>query len=496
MSFTTKKRCALDGDIAFIGRLYCGGYKICLFTKILFSVFIVLLLLTSSGCYLLKKTRFTFADSVSSTATVLTPTELELLVDGGLEIWTNSTTLTNWTLWGDGPSLTKETTIKKAGTYSVKLTNAPGESAILVQDFQNAKGHNLAYWKGKTVIAGCWVYAESGRALLLIGDGIRNSASAYHSDIAGWEYLTCAYTVPLDATSIYPCFYISEGTPTTAYFDSATLFLADSGETSTASSGKPHLDYARSFICTPGNNANAVRFSIEARTSIVDERDKHNQIVDYYLSSPMLRESTFTTPPLLIGDGNNADFIPVFDSLAKNLVLFRRWPEVRPDAYRQVVASIKVWGTPIFRLRRPKGHLRELKTYSDIAHATAEGFPILARVKIWSWKIPMLYAYIEFPVKTMNVIPDSAPDFVNCKAGKLRCWQVDTGLVLFPDLDQYDSYDSKINSLSLAHIALNTFTSVDLAVDEEKPNRDNAKVYQFSKRIVDRPAKVTLFAVE
>jgi hypothetical protein len=255
------------------------------------------------------------------------------------------------------------------------------------------------------------------------------------------------------------------------------------------------IDYAHSFICTTGNNINAVRFSIEARTSIVDERDKLNQIVDYYLSSPMLREYTFQSPPLFIGDGENGDFIPVFDSTGINYVLFRRWPEVRPDAYRQVVSPGEAWGTPIFRFRRQR-HLRELKTFSDIAYATAEGFPILARVKIWSQSIPGLYAYLEFPVKTMNVIPASTTAFVDCKAGKLRCWQVDTGLVLFPDLDQYDSYGSKISSLSLAHIAFNTFASVDLAVDEEKPNRDKARVYQFSKRIVERPAIVALFAVE
>jgi len=463
--------------------------------NIVFSL-IVLLLLTSSGCDSSKKQDFTVADSVSSTANVATPTELELLVDGGLEIWTNLTTLTNWTLWGNGPSLVQENTIKKAGMYSAKLTNANGNSAILVQDFQNAGGHNLTYWKGKTVTAGCWVYAESDRVLFLIGDGVRNSTPGNHSNIAGWEYLTCTYTVPSDAISIYPCLYISAGGPTTAYFDSATLFLVDSDEISTPSSDKPLLDYARSFINMTGGGVNAVRFSIEARTSIVDERDKHNQIVDYYLSSPMLRENTFTPPPLFIPTPDNADFIPVFDSTGKNLVLFRRWPEVRPGAYRQVVTSSEVWGSPIFRLRRPQGHLRVLKTFSDIAHASAEGFPILARVKIWSRNDPRLYAYLEFPVKTINVVPADAPDFVDYKVGKLRGWQVDTGLILFPDLDQYDSYDPKISSLSLAHIAFNTFTSVDLAVDEEKPNRDNAKVYQFSKGIIGRPAKIALFAVE
>src|SRR5450759_3029634 len=48
----------------------------------------------------------------------------ELLTDGGLETWTNSTTLTNWT--NDSAStgvrdITQESTQKQAGSYSVKL---------------------------------------------------------------------------------------------------------------------------------------------------------------------------------------------------------------------------------------------------------------------------------------------------------------------------------------------------------------------------------------
>ena len=40
-----------------------------------------------------------------------------------------------------------------------------------------------------------------------------------------------------------------------------------------------------------------------------------------------------------------------------------------------------------------------------------------------------------------------------------------------------DSNEPKINSLGLAYIAFNTFDSVDLAIDEEKPNNDNCHVY-------------------
>jgi D-tyrosyl-tRNA(Tyr) deacylase len=41
-----------------------------------------------------------------------------------METWTNPTTLTSWPIAGAGASLAQETTIKKSGTYSAKLTRA------------------------------------------------------------------------------------------------------------------------------------------------------------------------------------------------------------------------------------------------------------------------------------------------------------------------------------------------------------------------------------
>lgn len=253
------------------------------------------------------------------------------------------------------------------------------------------------------------------------------------------------------------------------------------------------LNFGRSYINLPGTTGNAVRFSIEAQTSIIDERN--NQTIDYYVSSPMQRENTFAVPPLFdVSTRNNADFIPVFDSTGKHVVLFRRWAEARPGAYRQTATATEVWGEPMFKLHE-QHHIRRLQNFIDIANASAEGFPILARVKVWNENDARLYSYIEFPVKTLNVISSFSPEYAECLVGKTRCWQVDTGLVLFPDLEQYDSYEPKINSLGLAYIAFNTFDSVDVVIDEEKPNLDNANVYQFSKEIVNRQAEVTLFAV-
>jgi hypothetical protein len=48
----------------------------------------------------------------------------DLLTDGGMEVWTDPNTLTNWTLTGAGATLTQDNTFKYAGSWSAKIVSA------------------------------------------------------------------------------------------------------------------------------------------------------------------------------------------------------------------------------------------------------------------------------------------------------------------------------------------------------------------------------------
>jgi hypothetical protein len=142
-----------------------------------------------------------------------------LLTDGGFEIWTNSTTLTNWALAGLGGSLAQETTLKVEGTYSAKVTRA-GANTTIGQDLQNSGGHNLLYWQGRTVTFGVWVYSAAANVTIRINDGISQTDTAHPGD-SQWHFLTVTKTLSALATSVTcQCRVFVNGS---AYFDNATF---------------------------------------------------------------------------------------------------------------------------------------------------------------------------------------------------------------------------------------------------------------------------------
>lgn len=131
---------------------------------------------------------------------------------------------TGWTLVGSGATVAREEGTIKVGTYSAKLTRN-GTNCYILQDIQNAGGHNLAYWKGRTITFGCWVYATvASRVNLQILDNATSTNSSSHTGVAGWEHLTVTHTVSSSATAVNICMYINTG-DTTAYFDGA--FVTD-----------------------------------------------------------------------------------------------------------------------------------------------------------------------------------------------------------------------------------------------------------------------------
>lgn len=167
---------------------------------------------TNNGAYYFYVTQI---DNVNTT---------DVITNGGFETWSGGPSVApdGWILFGAGATIAREATIVKVGTYSAKLTRN-GADCFIYQDIQNSGGHNLAYWKGRTVTLGMWVWASvANRAFIQIGDGISATNSSYHSGSSSWEYLTVTRTIASNATNVYILGYVVTG-DTTAYLDGAKL---------------------------------------------------------------------------------------------------------------------------------------------------------------------------------------------------------------------------------------------------------------------------------
>src|SRR5262245_44004881 len=99
------------------------------------------------------------------------------------------------------------------------------------------------------------------------------------------------------------------------------------------------LDYGQSFVCHPGPG-NAVRFWIESRTTLFD--DKAGVAAEFYQCGSCKSENTFAERDLLKKD--NYDFMPIEGD--GYLLIFRR-PAGLSSNYRQLVKTeLKTWGKP------------------------------------------------------------------------------------------------------------------------------------------------------
>lgn len=233
------------------------------------------------------------------------------------------------------------------------------------------------------------------------------------------------------------------------------------------------LDYGRSFICNP-SSANAVRFWVESRTTLIDDRTGTS--TDYYQCGSCKSENTFAERNLFVKD--NYDFLPIFGG--GDWLLFRRTARLNPG-YPQVAKAEKVWGVPILRLHgAPSATV--LDTWEKIRDATAAGIPIVTQTEI-SNPDTGLRAIIECPTKTMNISLNK------------KLYQVDTGPVAFPDLTK--RYERQIECLSLAFIAFNAPHFADFVIEQPTPviedGKELCKIHHYSGPI-SLPAKNVIFA--
>lgn len=184
-------------------------------------------------------TNFTGIPSAGILTSTVNPTNL--LSNGDFEIWFagDGALPTGWLVGGAGYAVAKESTIIKIGKYSAKLTNSASAHSYLFQRIDTTKG--IAYWKGRTVTFGCWVWsANVNKARIAIATlGTPASEySSYHTGNSTWQLLTVTITVPNDATQLSVRIYPSSDSSDEliAYFDGA---MCVEGSSAFAFSPKP-----------------------------------------------------------------------------------------------------------------------------------------------------------------------------------------------------------------------------------------------------------------
>ncbi|MBM3804784.1 MAG: hypothetical protein FJW26_21045 [Acidimicrobiia bacterium] len=237
--------------------------------------------------------------------------------------------------------------------------------------------------------------------------------------------------------------------------------------------GMAVIDYGLSFLS--GKAVwNRVRFWVESRTRIIDDRTGKFQ--DYYQCGSCKSEHTFAKKDLFVED--NYDFIPIFGPV--DGLIFRRKAYLNPN-YREWKPANAMWEGQQYQLRQPRSS-RLLATGAEIHKATQDGAPLVAQTEI-SDQASGLRAIIEFPVKTIN-IRDEEP-----------AYQVDTGPIAFPDLSK--RYEKTAESLSLAFVAFNAPDFADFVIEDETPILEKGqpvtRVYHYSRKL-SLPARNRLFA--
>lgn len=141
------------------------------------------------------------------------------ITDGGFESWVNANTPSYWAIAGAGGSITRETTTKKTGTYSVKIVRN-GANKEVGRTITADGGQAIAWWVGKVVTIGAWVYCTTASGCrLTIWDGASAAYHAMHGG-SGWEYLVSTITVGAGANNIN--LYCTVVVDCTAYYDTLT----------------------------------------------------------------------------------------------------------------------------------------------------------------------------------------------------------------------------------------------------------------------------------
>jgi len=180
--------------------------------------------LSLTGNSISNGTQYTYTvTSALASLTESANTSFITILNPGFETWSDASTCTNWGFYqaGTGGSCARESTIKKAGTYSLKITCGTGQTNV-GQNIETLNSHTIEYWKGKKVTFGAWVYAVNpSNFILVVWDGVASTNSTYHPGGSIWTYLTVTHTVSVTATLVQIVF-LANTNGAVGYIDTAS----------------------------------------------------------------------------------------------------------------------------------------------------------------------------------------------------------------------------------------------------------------------------------
>jgi len=235
------------------------------------------------------------------------------------------------------------------------------------------------------------------------------------------------------------------------------------------------LDYGRSFILSTAAR-NEVRFWVESRTRIIDERTGQHE--DYIQVGSCKGERTFAPNGLFQED--NYDFMPIFGP--EHSVAFRRKAYLNPQ-YKECLPSMDFpFGGPRYYLTEGV-KTDELRDNEAIVNANYALLPIVSQTEIWNDET-QLRAIIECPAKTINSRRED------------HSYQVDTGPIVFPDLSvRHDRY---VDGISLAFVAFNVPHFADFVLEVPTTvgeGQQACQVHHYSE-LLSYKARNTMWSVE
>ena len=156
-----------------------------------------------------------------------------LVTDGGFEIWTNATTLTNWTLAGTGSSVNQEEQTTSPANYGVlegRYSAGIPVAADTVKTLLQTVTPSVAV-SGMEVNFSVWVYSNTASRVSarIVDKGTSGATtdSTAHTG-TGWERLTVAANMVSDTTNFDVGVVVSSGTVLAVYADEAIATVGQS----------------------------------------------------------------------------------------------------------------------------------------------------------------------------------------------------------------------------------------------------------------------------
>lgn len=206
---------------------------------------------------------------------------------------------------------------------------------------------------------------------------------------------------------------------------------------------------------------NAARILIDARCTMLDREG--NLADELYLIAPCRTEWMYRETELI--QNPSGEYRQIFsEPHALQRSVGKSISEAGPISHGPATSTS---GFDWIRFTITSKSSRPLATDREVVDATIANVPIVAKT---SFESNGLKAILEYPVRTMNYHEE-----------RVR-FQVDTGPIIFPDLDS--DAERLIDRCYLAHTVYNTFTYAEFIGKQPTPlivdDREVASIYHYS----------------